>query len=87
MLTDRIGVSKPKESMSYSFSGDPGAKVVTEGTASCVSDVRSGSLCASYFNGVAKVGPVVLAFKNCPDENPKTVLLKLGCWKYRLQAL
>ncbi len=72
--------------MSYSFAGDPGAKDVTEGTASGVSDVRSGSLWASYFNGVAKVGPVVLAFKNCPDENPKTGLWKLDGWKYRLQA-
>jgi hypothetical protein len=36
-----------------------------------MSDVRSGSLLASYFNGVAEVGPDVLAFKNCPPENPE----------------
>jgi hypothetical protein len=53
--------------MLYSCSGDPGAKDVTEGTASGVSDVRSGSLCASYFNGVAKVAR---ACCSCIQELP-----------------
>ena len=69
-------MSKPNESMLYS--SGLGAKEVTEGTASEVSDVCSGSLCASYVNGVADVGPVVLAFKHCPDENPKNCWLEPG---------
>jgi hypothetical protein len=66
----------------------PGAKDVTEGTASGLSDVRSGSLCVLYINGVAKVvGPVILAFKNCPDKNLEMYLVKLDCLKCRRQEL
>jgi hypothetical protein len=62
----------------------PGAGVVSEGTSSDVAGDRSGSLVASYFAGVAEMGLVVLAFKDCPPENPErdqwvVDLLKCRC--------